>query len=306
VTRPPDRSIALAYAAVALQTVISAGTFLLARRALDELPPLGLAMVRFVCASACFVVILAATRGPLLPERRHWKRLLVLAVLGVPANQAFFMSGLARSTPTHAALLYTLTPAVVLVLASLSGGERVGLRKMAGLLLAALGAATVVLVRADGAALQADTRVGDLLILCAVVAWGAYTAYGKPVVGEVGAIAASSWTLVAGTVLFVPIGVPAALAIDWSVVSATALWALAYLVVFTSVVAYLCWYFALKHLEPSRVAIFTNLQPVATAGLSAVFLGESISWPLVVGGLLVIAGVLITTSTRIDLEARST
>jgi len=45
----------------------------------------------------------------------------------------------------------------------------------------------------------------------------------------------------------------------------------------TSVVAYLLWYWALAHLAAARVAIFTNLQPLATALLGQLFLGERVT-----------------------------
>ena len=59
----------------------------------------------------------------------------------------------------------------------------------------------------------------------------------------------------------------------------------------TSLVAYALWNYALSRVESSRVAIFANLQPVATALLAWAVLGEALSWELGVGGALVLAGV---------------
>jgi len=43
-------------------------------------------------------------------------------------------------------------------------------------------------------------------------------------------------------------------------------WAsVAWLIVMSSVVSYFCWYYAIRRLEPSRVAVFINLQPIGTA-----------------------------------------
>jgi drug/metabolite transporter (DMT)-like permease len=63
--------------------------------------------------------------------------------------------------------------------------------------------------------------------------------------------------------------------------------------VVTSVIAYLLWYWALKHLEAARVAIFSNLQPLAVALLAHIFLGEQITAPFMLGALVVIGGVLL-------------
>jgi len=75
--------------------------------------------------------------------------------------------------------------------------------------------------------------------------------------------------------------------------STAAWWGVAYLILMTSVVAYLLWYWALAHLAAARVAIFTNLQPLATALLGQLFLGERMTAPFFGAAAVVIAGVLL-------------
>ncbi|MGZ6029495.1 MAG: EamA family transporter, partial [Myxococcaceae bacterium] len=67
-----------------------------------------------------------------------------------------------------------------------------------------------------------------------------------------------------------------------------------YLALLTSVVSYLLWYWALGRTDASKVAVFSNLQPVATAVAAWLVLGERIGWEVGVGGVLVLAGVRLT------------
>lgn len=53
-------------------------------------------------------------------------------------------------------------------------------------------------------------------------------------------------------------------------------------------------YYALSRMTASRVAVFANLQPVATALAAWAVLGDPITWEIVAGGALVIAGVRMT------------
>ena len=62
----------------------------------------------------------------------------------------------------------------------------------------------------------------------------------------------------------------------------------------TSVVAYLIYYWALAQAEASRVAIWSNLQPVLTAVLAWAIYGESLTAPFLAGGAMVLAGVVLT------------
>lgn len=292
--RPPA---ALLYGALVAHTLFSAGTYLWAKRALVEIPALPLGLLRFAGASILLGVLLLRLRPPgqRLPPRAAWRKILFLSFVAVPINQGFFLYGLQLSTAAHAALLYTLTPLFVLLLAQALIGEFPGWRTAAGTALALGGTVYVLLQR--GLDLSRGPLFGDLLLLVAVVAWAIYTAEGREVVAQFGALPTIAWTLIGGTILFLPFGLGSLLLpanrADIAHASREAWWGLLYLCVVTSVVAYLLWYWGLKHLAAARVAVFTNLQPLATAILAHFFLREHLTLSFVAGAVLVICGVLL-------------
>lgn len=292
---PPRR--ALLYGGLLLHTVLSAGSYLCGKSALREIPALPLGLLRFLGASALLAAMLLRVRPPgqRLPPRSDWPRLLVLAFVVVPVSQGFFLTGLALSTAAHAALLYTLTPLFVLLLAQALLREFPGARTVVGTLVALAGTLYVLAWR--GLDLSRGPLVGDLLLLVAVVAWALYTAEGRGLVTTHGPIAVIAWTLIAGTAMYLPIGA-ASLVVPGTMhrilhASRGAWLGVVYLVLVTSVVAYLLWYWALAHLPAARVAVFTNLQPLATAVLAHLFLGEHVTPQFVGGALVVISGVVL-------------
>ena len=290
-------SAVVLYGALLVHTLVSAGNYLFAKRALMEIPALPLGLLRFAGAAVLLLILLRRVRPPgqRLPPRGEWKKLLFLSFIGVPVNQGFFLFGLQLSTAAHAALLYTLTPLFVLLLAQALIGESPGRRTTAGTALALGGTIYVLLQRGVGA--SREPLAGDLLLLVAVVAWAVYTAEGRAMVGRAGAFPTIAWTIIAGTVLYLPLGLGALMVptyrTDIAHASREAWWGVAYLIVMTSVVAYLLWYWALTHLAAVRVAIFTNLQPVATALMAQLFLGEHITVGFYVAAAVVMAGVLL-------------
>jgi drug/metabolite transporter (DMT)-like permease len=289
----------LLYGGLLLHTLASAGTFLWAKRALVEIPALQLGLVRFAGASLCFsLLLLRRPRGQRLPPREVRGKILVLAFVAVPLNQGFFLFGLQLSTAAHAALLYAMTPLFVLLFAQLLIGERPSFRTAAGAVVALEGVVWVLLAR--GLDLSRGPLLGDLLILVAVVAWAIYTAEGRDLVGRFGALPMIAWTLIGGTLLYLPLGIGSLLVPEQRAqllhASRDALWGVLYLIVVTSVVAYLLWYWALGHLPAARVAVFSNLQPLATAFLAQQFLGEHITASFLGGAAVVIAGVLLAQS----------
>ncbi|MGH7726606.1 MAG: DMT family transporter [Candidatus Eiseniibacteriota bacterium] len=289
-------------AAMLLHVLLSAGTFLIAKVALASFEPAALAQLRFVIASAALVGLALAgasgaphtsrpaqtPRAP-WPSRADWPVLVLLGLLGTTVNQGLFLFGLARTRPAHAALLYAMTPILVLCIAWLRGIERVEGRRALGVGLAFAGG--VYLLSGRGFSFERAHVLGDALVFLAVVAWALYTVRSKELLTRIAPVPLTAWAMAVGTILFLPIGVPAVLRVDFTRIPTAAWIGLFYLALVTSVVSYLIWARALARVDASRVAVFTNLQPIATALLAWAFLGEGLTLHFVLAAAAVIAGV---------------
>ena len=276
-----------------VHSVMSAGTYLAGKRALAELSPVELALARFALSAGVHGALLLWLRPRF--ERRDLLGLAGLGVLAVAVNQLLFLAGLALSTPGHAALLYAMTPIFVFLLEWFRGKERATRRKVVGIAVAFAGTVVVLAGRGLlGMAGARDVLLGDGLLLLAVIAWAFYAVGGKAYAARYGGLATGSATLVAGTILFAPVGAGFVHLDRVTGLSGPGLASLAYLIVVTSVLAWLIYYWALGRAEASRVAIWSNLQPVLTALLAWAMYGEALTGPFVAGGAMVVAGVLIT------------
>jgi drug/metabolite transporter (DMT)-like permease len=286
------RNPARVYAALAVQTLISAGTYLAAKRAMQELAPLEVVMARMALCGVVFAGILVFTPGRVLPPRASLPLVVALGLLAGPLNQGLFFWGLSRSLPAHAALLYALTPLGVYLYLLGRGRERGSATRLLGIGVAFAG--VVVLLLGRGLTHARGPLLGDLFILVAVACWVLYTAEGRRLIAAHGALRASAWTMLAASVLTLPFA-PWVVDVDRVLgASPLALGLLVYLGLLTSVVAYILWYYALSRLEASRVAVFANLQPPFTAIAAWLILGDALTWEIGVGGVLVLLGVRIT------------
>jgi len=235
-------------------------------------------------------------RGVAGIERRDWPRVALLGFLVIPLNQGFFLFGMVHSTPSHASLLYALTPLVVFLLARAMIRERTPWSALAGIAIAFAG--VVVILAERGLRHEMQLLGGDLLILVAVFAWSLYTVLSKPLLARYDAMAVTTGAIVSGTLMALPAAfIPGALTPLRS--ASLPVWgAIAYLAVGTSVIAYPLYMYALRHLDTAKVAVAQNTQPVITAILSWLVFRERFSGAFFLGAGLILAGVTWVETRR--------
>jgi len=285
-------SLGWVYVIIVLEQVLASGTFLAAKWALVDFPPLTLAFLRFVIAAAGLCLVRRVWPGRRPIERSDYGKIALLGLLAVVINQGFFLYGLKFTTPTHAALLYGATPVFVYLFAIAMIGERRSVKKFAGVVVTFAGVG--VIVSRSGIDWSGSSWKGDVLILLAVLAWALYTVMGKPLVKKYGAVHVTAVSLVSGTLMFVPVGIFTLGGFEPAVITARGWWSLLYIAIGTSVIAYTVWFWALGRLEATKVAVFNNLQPIITAILSYFLLGEQVGPRLIAGGVMIILGVVLT------------
>jgi drug/metabolite transporter (DMT)-like permease len=288
--RPP-----LLLPALGLYVLIAAGTFLVAKRTLTEFPPLPLALFRFVLASAVLWPLVRLVRPTAIaPEDRG--RIRLLGFLAVPLNQGLFLFGMQWASASHAALLYALTPAFVVIFGMRASGVP-SVRQIGGVVLAFVGVFTLLLQRG----LHVDPRSlhGDLLVFLAVIAWALFSVLGRTVIRRYGALPVTAEALREGTLLYLPLGLVGLIGFDVASISPAGWSGLFYLAWLTSALNYVIWFWGIEHLKPATVALLTNLQPVVTVAMAWLFLGEALPGGFVLSTALVIGGVWLAQVERL-------
>jgi drug/metabolite transporter (DMT)-like permease len=274
---------------VLLQVPVSI-TYLVAKVAVSELGVLFTTAVRVLLAGL-LVTALLRLQGPLaLPRREDRLTFLGLGLLAVPFNQGLFLLAMKYAPASHGALFYASTPIVVLALSVPLLGERLSVARVSGVILGFAGVAVVLL--GQGLKLSTSALLGDLALLAGVLAWAGYTLLSKRVLERYPPLYVTGASLVVGAALMIPVALPFVVLDPPSAPSLQGILSLAYLVVFTSVLGYLGYLWALERLAATQTAIVGNLQPLLTAGLTFVVWHEPISPWFLLGTALVIVGVI--------------
>ncbi len=294
--RPPA---ALLYSMIVLTVLIWTFNFLAAKVALREISPYTLAPFRVELAALIMMAIFAATprseadgkpkRAPL--NRAVYWRFFWLGLFGVAGNQVLFLIGLSSTTVGHSSLIIATGPISILLLARAQKLELLTVNKLLGMVLSFAGVALLALEK--GISLQAGTLKGDLITFAGSFSFACYTVLSKRIAPKYDTISMNFYLYVSGALIVLPVAVWRALQMDWGAVSWKGWAGLFYLALFGSVIAYVIYYWALRHLAASRLAAFTYFQPVLATLLGVAALGEELTHNLLGGGALVLVGVYL-------------
>jgi drug/metabolite transporter (DMT)-like permease len=280
-----------------LANIVYATSYVATRLTLADVPPSTLALIRLVVGSLILVPLALALRRPgasTLSPADRW-RVFWMGALGFAGAFALSHWGLARSTATNGALLITVEPVTLLVLAPLLLGERLTRREGAGAALALLGATLVV---ANGIPGLSEALVphwrGDLLLVLAGVAYASYSLIGREILARHSSLSVTAWSIAWGAGAMLPLALIERASGALPRVTPTAIAGTLYLAVVITALGYLAWNYGLERVSASRAAIFLNLQPLVGALLGVAVLGESLTPYTVAGGGLILAGLTLT------------
>jgi drug/metabolite transporter (DMT)-like permease len=250
--------------------------------------------VRFLVVSVFLLPVLRILEGHLPRPRRQDAILLVmLALTGVVMFNLLLFAGLKTVTAVRSSVLIALGPAVVATAMITLFREPARWNTIAGILIAFMGALITITNGDPAKALAGGISSGDLYLTACVLCWAAYTIMARPAMRHLAPLAVLTYSFIIGTVFLTPFAVRrdtlAALAgCSWIV------WgSLLYLSIGAAGVAYLWYYMGIRDVGPSRAAVFLNLEPVAAIILGVLLLGERLTWPVMVGGIAVIAGLYL-------------
>jgi drug/metabolite transporter (DMT)-like permease len=290
------------YAAITLVMFIWAGNFIATKTALREMDALTLASLRLLLAALLITPVYLLQPGKRPLDRGDAGTFVLLALLGVVLNQVLYTVGLSRTTVSHSAVVVGLGPIYVLLLAWMQGLELLLPRKVVGMALAFLG---VSLLGAEhGFNLQSGTLLGDLLTMGGSLAFSFYIVLGKKVARRFHSVEINFYLYLAAAVLILPVAVGQAALLPWRAISWSAWAALLYAALFSSVIAYLIYFWALRQVTPSRIAAFSYLLPVIATSFGILVLGEVPTVHLLVGGTLVLVGVYLAETAAADDRTR--
>ena len=287
--------IVLAFAAI---YIIWGTTYLVIRIAIETVPPFFMAGTRFLLAGILLFTLLRL-RGVPLPRRLHWRSAFIVGALLIVGGSGLLTWSEQQVPSSTAALVVATVPLWIALFDWLIfKGPRPDKRVTLGLAFGFLGIALLVgpgqILGTSGFSLLAL-----LVLLMSPILWSFGSLYSRQIALPDNPFMTTASELLAGGVLLLLAGLLTGEAsqLDISAVSTRSLAAMLYLMIFGSLIGFTSYIWLLQHVQATRVATYTYVNPVIAVFLGWLIAGETIT-PTTIAAIVIIvlAVVLITTS----------
>src|SRR5437763_4083665 len=290
-----------AYFAFVVVCVVWGTTYLAIRIALESIPPLLMAAVRWIVAGSILALALKL-RGERLPRPAAWPTLLLLGILllgfgngGVVWAEQTVSSGLAAVLV--AACPFWMVGMDVLFL----GGERLNARRTIGLVLGFLGIVMLVWPEIRVGESGRSFLQGVLACQIACAGWAAGSLYarrrGHTNAKDENVLATAAFEMLFGGIALLLAGLlrheTASL-----VFTARSAGALLYLIFFGAIGGFTAYAYALKHMPVAIVSLYAYVNPIIAVVLGTLILKEPFSARMAVAGAIVLAGMYLVRTEQ--------
>ena len=228
-------------------------------------------------------------------EKKDIFRLAVCGIFGVAINQLLFFEGLNLTTPINAAIVMTVNPILVILLSFIIIKEAITYRKSLGILLGLVGAAILILKAGGVIDFNSNHQTGNLFVFINASSYALYLVILKPMMKKYHPITVMFYVFGFGFLYVLPFGFTNLMDVNWSIIPNNIYLEIAFVVIFTTFIAYLLNSIALKQLSPTTVSIYIYLQPIL-ATIFAVFWGSDIldGQKIIAAGLIFLGVYLVS------------
>jgi drug/metabolite transporter (DMT)-like permease len=280
-----------AYIALFVVCIVWGVSWVGTKAAVREMPPIQMVGIRQIIAGLSYVLFFIF-RGSTLPKGKEWYPIILLSVLNFMISNGLATWGVKLTTAGLSSILGAIFPLWLVILLTLRGGSKIPTIAWIGIL---LGFAGVCIIFYDHLAefFKPGFQLGILLGLLAALAWAFGTIYTKEFSYAFNPYQSIGWQmLISGVTLsivsgisgnYIPLG-----EISWHT------WgAIAFLVIVSSIIAFIAYLYALQKLPTGLVSIYAYINPVVAVVTGSILLKERLTFIMMIGAIITLTGVYI-------------
>ena len=277
--------------ALALVCVLWGTTWIASKEGVRRMPPLQLAGIRQLIAGILYVGFFLS-RKTSLPKGKEWIPILVLSFLNFIMSNGLSTWGVKYISAGLGSIMGAIFPLWLVVIGLFTAKDKIPSKAILGLLLG-FGGVCIIFYEHLQDFLNPDFLFGISLSLVATWTWAFATLYTKRQAAHFNPyFSLGLQMLISGTIL------SSFTAISGNAIPLTAIpwqsWsAIAYLVVFGSLIAFICYLYALQNLPTEQASVYAYINPIVAVLCGWIVFNEKVTLFITIGGIVALLGVYL-------------
>ncbi len=286
--------------ALALVCFFWGTTWVASKEGVSHMPALQMTSIRQIIAGTLYVSFFLL-RGSKLPKGKEWRPILILSFLNFMLSNALSTWSVKFISAGLGSIMGATFPLWLVVIGLFSSKTKIPVKALIGLLLG-FGGVCIIFYEHLHDFLNPGFRFGIILSLVATWTWSFATLYTKSQAQYFNPyFSLGLQMLISGIILYTMTGMLGVrhgsngetiqFAIPLSQIPWQSWGAIAYLVVFGSLIAFICYLYALQNLPTEQASIYAYINPMVAVIIGSFYFQEKLTIYITIGGLVTLLGV---------------
>ncbi len=282
----------LPYLEALFAVVVWGASFIATKIAVGEISPIAVVWLRFAMGIPILFAAVAMRKQFAFPKGKEWLYFALLGFLGISFHQWLQSNGLKTAQATTTAWIVTTSPAFIAVLGWLVLKEKLNLLQSSGIALAMVGV-LVVVSKGNFANISIGNfgTIGDFLILISAVNWAVFSILSRHGLKTHPSTRLTFWVMTIGWLITSVAFFASKSYTQIPLLDSRGWWAMIFLGIFTTGLAYIAWFDALAQLPSAQTGAFLFIEPLASMVVAAIVLKEQVTLASIIGGAVILFGI---------------
>ena len=275
------------YLLLLFTSLLWGGNFIVGKTLTDHASPTTLTSLRWMIAIVLLAPMVFWTEKKIFPHKKAIIPLISMGITGGVLFQILQFMSLAKTSAINVGLISTLNMLSIAIFSFLFLKEKINVLQLFSMILSIFG---VILVLSKGNLhfiFSLQFNIGDLYMLGAVGVWGLYSVCSKWAMQTISPMMSTLYSGIFGLLVLLPFNISSFRVIQ---MDSSFIKSILYTGIISTVVCMVLWNIGVQKLGTNTSGLFLNFNPIFTAILAFVILGEEMTWIQGIGSIIVISG----------------
>lgn len=268
------------------------GMYVVSDIVLKTIPPFTLLSIRLMLGIIVLYFVIRQQGNFQLPKNKELSTILGVGVVGFGISLGAQFVGTDKSTAVNGAIVTSASPAFILIFAAVILKEKLTLARIIAVILATIG--VIVVIDLKEADFGSDTFIGDIILAIAALTWGLYSVLVRRVSTQTGTLIITFIAFWGGLLISIPAAMLELTQRPIGHIDVGIVLGVLYLGLISTAGAMWLWNRAFALVDASVASLFFFAQPLTGALLATIFLNQALTINLLIGGLIIASGVLLS------------